>query len=200
MDRANIGQRLVRAGLLTEDQHAQAETMRQQVGGTIGAILIKLGFIGDDQLTEFISEQERLPVVDPAARVIPRSLVMRIPRDVLERHHVIPVTQEHSTITLAMADPTDYDAIEEIQFLTNCRINVALASQASIVRALNRLYNEEERNREELSRELERAGRSGAPLEVTPGLEQALIPLLVAKGIITEDELRDKARELGVAE
>ena len=99
-----------------------------------------------------------------------------------------------------MADPTDFDAIEEIQFLTNCRVNVALASQASIVRALNRLSNEEERAREELSRELERGGNSSAPLEVTPGLEQALIPLLVAKGIITEDELRDKARELGVLE
>jgi type IV pilus assembly protein PilB len=200
MDRANIGQRLVRAGLLSEAQHAQAETMRQQVGGAIGAILVKLGFIGDDELTEFISEQERLPVVDPSSRVIPRSLVMRIPRDVLERHHVIPVSQEHQTITLAMADPTDYDAIEEIQFLTNCRINVALASQANIVRALNRLINEEERNREELSRELERAGKSSAPLEVTPGLESALIPLLVEKGIITEDELRNKARELGVPE
>jgi type IV pilus assembly protein PilB len=200
MDRANIGQRLVRAGLLSEAQHAQAETMRQQVGGAIGAILVKLGFIGDDELTEFISEQERLPVVDPSSRVIPRSLVMRIPRDVLERHHVIPVSQEHQTITLAMADPTDYDAIEEIQFLTNCRINVALASQANIVRALNRLSNEEERNREELSRELERAGKSSAPLEVTPGLESALIPLLVEKGIITEDELRNKARELGVPE
>ena len=200
MDRANIGQRLVRAGQLSDAQLKQAEAMRKQVGGNLGAIIVKLGYLTDDGLTQFISDQEHLPVVDLTQRVIPKSLVMRIPRDVLERHHVIPVSMENQTLTLAMADPTDFDAIEEIQFLTNCRVNVALASQQSIIRALNELHVDEERSREELSRELERSASPTTPLEVTPGLEQALIPLLVEKGIITESELRDKARELGVVE
>lgn len=200
MDRANIGQRLLRAGLLTDAQLGRADAMRRQVGGNLGAIIVKLGFLTDEQLTQFLSDQEKLPVVDLSKRVIPKSLVLRIPRDVLERHHVIPVSLESQTLTLAMADPTDYDAIEEIQFLTNCRVNVVLASQQSIVRALNELHVAEERSREELTRELERGTTRGVPLEVTPGLERALIPLLVEKGIITENELRQKARELGVAE
>lgn len=200
MDRANIGQRLVRAGLLTEAQLGRADAMRRQVGGNLGAIIVKLGFLSDEQLTKFLSDQAKLPVVDLGKRVIPKSLVLRIPRDVLERHHVLPVSMDNQTLTLAMADPTDYDAIEEIQFLTNCRVNVVLASQQSIVRALNELHVAEERSREELTRELERGAKGGVPLEVTPGLERALIPLLVEKGIITESELREKARELGVAE
>jgi hypothetical protein len=200
VDRANIGQRLVRAGLLSDAQLERADAMRRQVGGNLGAIIVKLGFVSDGNLTQFISEQEHLPVVDLTARVIPKSLVMRIPRDVLERHQVIPVTLDNQTLTLAMADPTDYDAIEEIQFLTNCRVNVALASQQSIIRALNEMHVAEERSREELTRELERGSHPSVPFEVTPGLERALIPLLVEKGIITESELRQKARELGVTE
>ena len=79
-------------------------------------------------------------------------------------------------------------------------VNVALASQQSIIRALNEFHVAEERDREELSRELGRGDQPSTPFEITPGLERALIPLLVEKGIISESELRDKARELGVSE
>ena len=198
MDRANIGQQLLRAKLLTDAQLKQAEGMRKQVGGNLGSIIVKLGLLTDDQLTRFISEQERLPVVDLSTQVIPKSLVKRVPKEVLERHQVIPVHMDHDVLTLAMADPTDFEAIEEIQFLTNCRVHVALASRAAIAKALNHFRTDEERAREDLIKELDQPATRQAPLEVSPGLEQALIPLLIAKGVITEEELRKKARELGV--
>ncbi len=196
VDRADIGHMLVKAGLLSDAQRTRAVEMQKQVGGKLGALIVKLGFITDEALIQFLAKKERLPVVDLATQVIPASLVRRVAREVLERHQVIPVAEKNQVITLATADPTDYEAIEEVQFLTNCRVEIALAPRAAIAKALARLSVQEEKGREDLIKQLERGEPKAAPLEVVPGMEKALIPLLIEKGVISEVELREKARAL----
>ena len=96
-----------------------------------------------------------------------------------------------------MSDPTDYEALEEIQFLTNSQIEIAMASRAQISKALTRLfYGDQDQKDGPAAEEQAAQDQKAKSAEVEPGLERALIPLLVEKGIITLQELKDKAREL----
>ena len=193
MQKGKLGQMLVDAKLIPEDQLKKAVDMQKILGGKLGAIIVKLGFVSDGELTKFLAKKENLPITDLTNSVIPKTLVESIPRDVLEKHQVVPVQSKGDVVTLAISDPTDFQAIEDVQFLGNCRVEVTLASRAQIAKALNDLFYREGAGAGE------KASEGPTPEEapqIGPEDEKALIPLLLEKGIITLEELREKAREL----
>jgi type IV pilus assembly protein PilB len=195
MRKGKLGELLVQAKRVSDDQLKKAVDMQRILGGKLGTVIVKLGFITDEDLTRFLAKQENLPIADLDQIVIPANLVQSLPREVLERHQVMPIRSKDGVLTLAMSDPTDFEAIDEIQFLAGCTIDITMASRAQITRCLQQFYEEGQKPAGKAA-EASKAPPKGKAKAVEPGLEKALIPLLLDKGIITLDELRDKARDL----
>jgi len=165
--------------------------MQKMLGGKLGSIIVKLGFISDDDLTKFLAKQEHLPIADLSSLVIPEDLMKRLPREVIEKHQVIPIHFANGILSLAMSDPTDFEAIEEVQFIGNCRVEVVMASRAQLTRTINDVFYDMKP-----AKAPESAPKSKAH-DVDEAMAEALIPLLIDKGVITFEELRKKADELG---
>jgi type IV pilus assembly protein PilB len=204
-DKSKLGQMLVGNKLITPELKMALE-YQKSLGGKLGAIMVKLGLIEDDVLTNFIAKQYGLPVAEVDKLVLPENLVKKVPRSLVEQHHVLPIGFKDDTLTIVTSDPDDFDAIEQIQLSTNHRVDIALASRASIAKAINELYYGDKssgKSKEEMIKDLEESDLSkdieeiSATSEVTPTeLRRALVPLLIAKGVITEEELIKKAKEL----
>jgi type IV pilus assembly protein PilB len=213
MDKNKLGEMLVKAGKITDAQLKTAVQYQASLGGKLGTILVKLRFIGDDPLTEFLAENERLKITPVGDMVIPGDLVKKVPREIMEKHQCLPVSIKGDTLTLCLSDPYDYDAIQEVEFTTGLRVDVTIASRAAITKALTQFFDEQERApKAEASKGTRTASEPAlralaAGKDKEPGtkavgqpskwqLRRALIPLLIKKGIITEAELRDAAKEL----
>lgn len=195
-----IGEYLVQEGLLTRKQLDAVFSMQKSTGGSLAALVVKLGFVEEETLTSFVAKALGVEAVDVQNLVIPDVLVRKIAREVLTRHEVIPVGMRGGALLLATSDPTDYSAIEEVQFLTDMPVEICLASRSGIREAIEDFYGQEDARRQKL-RTFMRGGDEqesehlyGDVLPVD--LQRALIPLLVEKGIISIDEIVAKAREL----
>lgn len=198
MDRLKLGRMLTEAKLLTQDQLKKAVEFQKEVGGKLGAIIVKLGFVSDETLTNFLARQQGLPIVNLTELVLPWNLVKRVPRALIEKHQVLPIAFKDGVLTLAISDPFDYEAIEEIQLATNYRIEIHLASREQIKKAISDvLHQEPDKTKEEILKDLEEGDRksSVAPPPLAQ-VHKALVALLVEKQIITEKELHDKVRQM----
>lgn len=183
-----------------------AMDFQKEVGGKLGAIIIKLGFLEDSTLTNFLAKQQGLPKVDLSELVLPENLVRRVPQKLIERHHILPIHFADNVLTLATSDPFDYEAIEEVQLsMPDMRIEMKLAPRSQILRSISELFHADpvevpvkEKSKETLLRELDAEGKSQERI-ASVQLRDALIPLLIEKGLITRDELAQKARDLDSA-
>jgi type IV pilus assembly protein PilB len=198
-EKVQLGHMLVESSLLTPEQLKMAMDFQKSVGGKLGAIIVKLGFIEDQTLTNFIAKQQNIPVADLDQLVIPEILFKKLPRKMIEKHHVVPIRHHGDVLTIATSDPFDYEAMEEIQLALDQRIEVQLAPRTQILKTISAMFDRKpaaapvrEKSRDQLLRDLE----GGGPAPSTAALRDALIPLLIQKGIITHDELARKAREL----
>jgi type II secretory ATPase GspE/PulE/Tfp pilus assembly ATPase PilB-like protein len=198
-ERVQLGQMLVESNLLTQEQLKMAMDFQKSVGGKLGAIIVKLGFIEDQTLTNFIARQQGIPVVNLDELVVPENLVKKIPKKLIEKHHVVPTRSHDGVLTVATSDPFDYEALEEIQLAVDQRVEMVLAPRSQILRTIHDvLYREpaaapvKEKSKDQLLKDLD----SGGEKLSKEALVEALIPLLIAKGVITQDELVRKAKEL----
>jgi len=198
-EKVQLGQMLEESGLLTAEQLKMAMDFQKSVGGKLGAIIVKLGFIEDQTLTNFIARQQGIPVVNLDELVVPENLFKRIPKKLIDKHHMVPIRHHDGVLTVATSDPYDYEAIEEIQLAIDQRVELVLAARTQITRTITELVNRpaspapvKEKSKDQLLKELDHGGDK-VPKEA---LQAALIPLLISKGIITQDELVRKAKEL----
>ena len=197
-EKVHLGQMLEESGLLNPEQLKMAMDFQKSVGGKLGAIIVKLGFIEDLTLTNFIARQQGIPVVNLDELVIPENLFKKIPRKLIDKHHVVPIRFHDGVLTVATSDPYDYEAMEEIQLAVDSRVDLVLAARTQITRTITEMVNRpptpvvKEKSKDQLLKELDSAGDKMSH----QALQNALIPLLIAKGVITHDELVRKAKEL----
>jgi len=198
-EKVQLGQMLQESGLLTPEQLKMAVDFQKSVGGKLGAIIVKLGFIEDQTLTNFIARQQGIPVVNLDELVVPENLFKKIPKKLIDKHHVVPIRFHDGVLTVATSDPYDYEAMEEIQLAVDQRVDLVLAARTQITRTIADLASRpaapppvKDKSKDQLLKELE----SGGDKMSKESLNHALIPLLIAKGIITHDELVRKAKEL----
>ena len=198
-EKVQLGQMLVESQLLTPEQLKMAVDFQKSVGGKLGAIIVKLGFIEDQTLTNFIARQQGIPVVNLDEIVVPEVLIKKIPKRLIEKHHLVPIRFHDGVMTIATSDPFDYEAMEELQLAIDQRVETVLASRTQILRTIHEvLYKEpepahvKEKSKDQLLKDLDAGGDKVSK----EALQAALIPLLIAKGIISSDELVRKAKEL----
>ena len=138
-----LGELLVKRGLVTTAQLDKAiEHSDGQENGALSTSLVELRVFSDAELTAFLQKEYRLPLVDPAAMEVPPEVVRLVPSNLSRRHHLVAISLTGSTLTLAMSDPSNLVAINEVKFLTGYDVKIAVAATSSVTQAINRLYDE----------------------------------------------------------
>src|SRR5213592_3451025 len=136
-----LGDLLVADGLLTPAQLQKA--LGEQKGSTekLGSVLIKLGFINEEQLIGFLSRQYGVPSITLAQLEIDPAVLRLVPAPIAKKYEVIPVRKMGNSLALAMADPTNVFALDDIAFMTNLQVLPLVASQTAIKKAVDRNYD-----------------------------------------------------------
>lgn len=139
-----LGELLVREKLITTDQLKKAIEEQRSSGGRLGYNLAKLGYVNEKDLTTFLSKQYGIPAVDLATTEIDPEIIKQIPQDVANKYQVIPISRTGSTLVIAMADPSNIFAIDDLKFLTGYNIDSVVASEAAIKDAIEKYYSSHE--------------------------------------------------------
>src|SRR5262252_2897142 len=138
---SRIGELLVREKMLSLQQLQQAQDEARRTGKRLGATLSRLGYVNDQALTQFVAKQYSLPSINLAEIDIDASVLKLVPREICEKHQVIPVRRNGPTLIVAMADPSNIYAIDELKFLTQYNIEPVVASEAGLEAAISRYYD-----------------------------------------------------------
>lgn len=137
-----LAETLVEAGIITEAQLKNSLQRQLVMGGKIGTNLIELKYITDEQLEKALSMTYMMPAVTADAFLdIPSDIINSIPKEIAIRHRIIPVKKEHKNITIAMENPNDVGVIDDLSFMTGCRITTLVASEVKIALALEKYYD-----------------------------------------------------------
>ncbi|MFQ5354179.1 MAG: type IV-A pilus assembly ATPase PilB [Thermodesulfobacteriota bacterium] len=139
-----LGELLLREQLINEDQLAKALEAQRDGGGRLGFNLTKLGFVSDNDLTQFLSKQYGIPTVDLSAEEIDPDIIKLIPEEVSRKYHIMPLNRSGSTLVIAMADPSNIFAIDDIKFLTGYNVDPLVASEEAIKVAIDNYYESDD--------------------------------------------------------
>jgi type IV pilus assembly protein PilB len=137
---SRLGELLVRENMISLQQLQKAQDESKRAGGRIGNTLIKLGYIAETDLTSFLSKQYGVPSINLSQFEIDLEVIRLIPKEVAKKHMVIPVNRAGSSLIVAMSDPSNIYAIDDLKFLTGYNIEVVVASEVAIEEAVNRYY------------------------------------------------------------
>ena len=135
-----IGEFLVRGGIVTREQLNAALEKEKTNGSHLVQELVRLGFTTEEQLTQFLAKQFGIERVELADLDIPDAVFNLIPPDLIQKHQIIPVKLVGTALTVAMTDPTNLIAINEIKFITGYGVKAALASASAIKKVLEKRF------------------------------------------------------------
>ncbi|MGD9562055.1 MAG: GspE/PulE family protein [Pyrinomonadaceae bacterium] len=137
---AKLGEILVRENLVTPQQLREALDYQRTSGGRLGSNLVKLGMISDDVITAVLSRQYGVPSINLDLFHIENDVIKLISQEVALKYVILPVSRNGSTLTLAMADPTNVFAMDDIKFMTGFNVEPVIASEASIQMSIGKYY------------------------------------------------------------
>ncbi|MBW2541465.1 MAG: Flp pilus assembly complex ATPase component TadA, partial [Deltaproteobacteria bacterium] len=137
-----IGELLVKENLLTAEQLRKARDDARAQGSRLGAQITQLGYLDENDLTDFVAKQYGVPSIDLEEFEIDAAVIRLIPEDVASKHTVIPVNRAGSTLILATSDPSNIFALDDIKFLTGYNIQAVVAAEDAIRRAIDKYYDQ----------------------------------------------------------
>jgi type IV pilus assembly protein PilB len=136
-----LGKVLLAAKLITEDQLQKSLLAQKKEGGRLGTILVKLNYIEEDKLLKFLSQQYGIPAIDLSKLQIDPAVTKLIPVEVVSKYQVMPIKRSGSTLSLAMVDPTNVFAVDDIKFMTGYEIEPMVASESGVMAAIVKSYD-----------------------------------------------------------
>jgi len=138
---SKLGEMLVKAQLITESQLDDAIKTQRREGGKLGSIVVRLGFCNDQDIVSFLGMQYGVPAADldqwPA---IEPSVIALVPAELANKHKVLPLQRSGNVLTMAMSDPTDIFAMDDVRFHTGYNIDPVVSSERGLIRAIERYY------------------------------------------------------------
>ncbi|HKH97961.1 MAG TPA: type IV-A pilus assembly ATPase PilB [Candidatus Sulfotelmatobacter sp.] len=146
-----LGEILLKESLITQDQLDKALEFQRSNGGKLGSCLAKMGYITDDDITGVLSRQYGVPSINLKYYEIDPNVIKLIPQDTALRYQVVPLSRVGSVLTIAMTDPTNVFAMDDIKFMTGFNVEPVVASESAIGEAITRFYGGGASSHEELS-------------------------------------------------
>ena len=137
---ARLGELLVSHGVIDQRQLKEALTFQKNEGGRLGTSLVKLGFVDENKLVEVLSRQFNVPSINLERLEVDDSIIKIIPADVARKYTILPVSKAGAKITLAMVDPTNVFAMDDIKFMTGYNVDPAVATESSLRAAIDQYY------------------------------------------------------------
>jgi type IV pilus assembly protein PilB len=135
-----LGELLLRDQIISAEQLQKAQEESKKSGDRLGNSLVRVGAIGEEDLTQFLSRQYGVPAINLAEFDLEPEVVALIPKDVAVKHRVLPVNRAGPSLIVAMADPSNILAIDDLKFVTGYNIEVVVASEVAITDALAKYY------------------------------------------------------------
>jgi len=135
-----IGELLLKEKLITPEQLQSALTQQKANGGKLGYNLVKMGFVKDEQITALLSKQYGVPSINLAQFKIDPTIVKLVPTETARKYQIIPLSRSGSTLTIAMTDPTNVFAMDDIKFMTGYNVEPVVASETAVIEAIQRYY------------------------------------------------------------
>ena len=152
-----LGEILLRDGLITLDQLKRALIELKQTGMRLGYTLVTLGFVEETEISKMLARQYRMPAVDLSRFEVDPKILRLIPPDVAIKHTVLPLKREGRTLTVAIADPNNVTAIEDIKFITRCDVFPVIAGEYTLRNAIDRYYQQSDAQLRSLLKDIEAA-------------------------------------------
>ena len=131
---------LVRQGVISADQLAEAEQMARTADMKVGDALVRLGYASGDDVMRAIAQEHGLDFVDLSEVAIPPSVVELVPESVARENAILPMAEEDGALRVIVSDPLDYDTLDKLRFILNRQVEIALAPRENILEAINRYY------------------------------------------------------------
>jgi len=135
-----LGELLVRNGRINQAQLNEALGLQKDQGGRVGTNLVKLGYLTEKQLVDSLAQHFKVPAVDLAGMDIDEAVLKIIPADLARKYTILPVSKTGATVTVAMIDPTNVFAMDDVKFMTGYRVEPVVASETGIRTAIDRYY------------------------------------------------------------
>ncbi len=135
-----IGEILVEKGIVTDKQIQEAIDMQKEKGGLIGNILISLGYVTEQQIAKALTMQFGFPYLPLSNYYLGKKAVGLIPQNIALKDHVIAVDKIGNSLTVAMSDPLNAHVVDELERITNCKIQIFLSTPTDAIDVINKYY------------------------------------------------------------
>jgi type IV pilus assembly protein PilB len=139
-----LGDLLVKEKIITPEQLEQATKAQKEHNTRLGSALVKLGFLTDEDVTNFLSRQYGVPAINLSYFEIDPAVVKLIPFETAKRYQILPLSRVGASLTIAMVDPTNVFAMDDIKFMTGFNIEPVVASESSILAGIDKAYGGKE--------------------------------------------------------
>jgi len=137
---SRLGELLVKSGKISEEQLKEALALQNEEGSRLGTCLVRLGHLGEGELMELLSKHFGVPSVDLGQMEIDPTVLKIIPADIARKYTILPVSKAGATVTLAMIDPTNVFAMDDVKFMTGYRVEPVIASETALRMAIEAHY------------------------------------------------------------
>ena len=163
---ARLGEILVKEKLLNQEQLTQALEHQKKNGGRLGAALVKLGMISDEEITGVLSRQYGVPAINLSYYEVDPGVIKLVPQETAVRYQVVPLSRVGSTLTIAMVDPTNVFAMDDIKFMTGLKVEPVVASENAIMEAIGKFYGAGATAEQDLDKVMAELGEGTPDVEV----------------------------------
>ncbi len=153
-----LGEILLREGLVTREQLAQALSEQKNTKHRLGYVLVKLGLVQELEITKVLARQYRMPAVDLTRFEVDPKIIRLVPAEMATKSIVLPLKREGRTLTVAMADPTDHGLLEDLKFITRFDLFPVIAGEYTLRNLIEKHYESSDQQLASLLKDMEESG------------------------------------------
>src|SRR4029453_11550373 len=135
-----IGELLLKEKRITPEQLQEVLNYQRQHGGRLGSNLVKLEFVKDEEITALLSKQYGVPSIALSEFEIDAAIIKLVPAETARKYSIVPLSRSGATLTIAMTDPTNVFALDDVKFMTGYNVEPVVASESALLEAIDKYY------------------------------------------------------------
>jgi type IV pilus assembly protein PilB len=194
-----IGELLLKEKRITAEQLQEALNYQRTNGGKLGANLVKLGYVKDEEITALLSKQYGVPSIALNQFEIDASVIKLVPAETARKYQIVPLSRAGATLTIAMTDPTNVFAMDDVKFMTGYNVEPVVASETAVTDAIDKYYAGHGSDKPKAGGPVVQAGDSGPSALEAAAQSLADLPTMLegsADGVEVMEELEEISAEM----